>query len=650
MIPVVPTAEPAARAQTEPKRNQPGSIHTMLQHPLIENASERDRVFVELQGVGKTYSRRSWFKRVLGRMARDSDLEDEDDYDEPEEEEGASSPFDRQVLRDIDLRIDSGEVVGVIGRTASGKTTLLNIICNVTPPTNGTVTGKGRIVPLATFRRPMDGLNTGRRNLEIFGRMNGFLKSEIQDAIERAVEDSDFSGKIDERITRYASTEFMQLGYNFALHLKPDILVVDGALAVGDAHNQQEFLDRLLSFPNPDRILILCTSKFSTLRDFCSRAIWLQDGIIAGDGEPGKVIETYLGNAKSTRVPGTDLPEVYRRGPKWFLESGFALHLGHVQNQGKAILSALQSPAVTDADGPVTPTADRPNVAPDAWDEVARFAAEPDAGSLLSGIAALRAEERSRGFDFAPLNVPMGVWGTLESFRLLTRDGTPTQVAVPGESLMVETTFRVDRPDTRMDMVLALSASESIAGLLDKGPTAFATAPLLSSRIPRETIFERPGLYRVRVDLPGRLSEQIVDDVVLDCVLTFVLRNAAAGYGGVNRGDLSLSQIADILRRLEGGEALADIVPTADEPPEDPTERMLRDQLLRNLPALPKAIETVSLSLLLKGSLNEAVATGSYGSAIGRASIVMRPGLGMVVERARDERAKDTTRMSGRAP
>lgn len=604
--------------------------------------ADEEACFVEIQGLGKTYKRRSWFKRVLGRLARDSDDIDDDEVDHgtDEEIEDRSSPDgDRVVLRGIDLRIDQGEVVGIVGRTGSGKSTLLDILCNLTLPTSGRIVGKGRILPLHTVRRPLDALLSGRRNLEIYGRMNGFTREEVADAIAPAVDDTGFRDKIDERVHRYSTSDFMELSYSFALHLEPDILVVDGPLAVGDAHTQRAFLERLFAFPGRDRILIVCTSKISTLRDLCTRAIWLENGAVAGDGPPMSVIESYLQTAKLEQATGAlgrgtaavanpeYVPPVYRHGPAWFRETGMALYLGAREEEGFARLSTLKA---------ATETGVRPS-APAAWDEVERVSPHAESlQALRDGIAALRAREAAETPDFGPLDRRMDVWGTMRRLRLLSPEGKPTQIAAPGETMTVEAEVEVARPDTRMAFLLSLAASEPVEGLLDKGPKAFETRRLLFSRIPHETIFERPGLYRVRVELPGALTGQTVDDIVMDLTLTLVLRNGSPGFGGVERRDLSYRQIVDILRRRDAGEHVADIVPVEDTPPDDPTERMLCDQLLRNLPPLPKAPENFALSWIVKGSLNVEVQATPYTSDVRRGTVALRPTLPMAIERARD--------------
>ncbi len=597
-------------------------------------------VFIELTGVGKTYSRKSWFRRVLGRMARDSELEEDDLDDEPEPDEASPQPDNdhtHEALRNVTLAIRAGEIVGVVGRTGSGKSTLLNIISNLTLPTSGTLRGRGRIVPLHVFRRPMDSLISGRRNLELFGHMHGFSRAEVDPAIARAVDDCAFRAKIDQRVTLYASQDFMQLGYSFALHLNPDILVIDGPLAVGDAHNQKAFLDRLFAFPNDSRILIICTPKLSLLRQACHRVLWLDGGSVAADGPPEPVIKGYLqtasGDAASSGGAAASSGD-YQNGPAWFLDFGFGSFLGKLIRDGNivAVLAAGAPKASSRADtgvrAPAIPDAPIPSVpGPDA---AAPAVAPADV------IAALRAQEAAQAPDFAPLDLPMSVWGTLKSVRLLTRDGHPTQVAAPGEALVVEVSVEVVRPDTRVDLLAALAVSPGMEELRTKGVETFVPRPVLFTRLPDDTTLAHPGPYRLHIDLPAFLGAQGLDDCVMALSLTLVMRNGSPGFGGVNRADLSIRQIVDILCRLEAGEDLAEIVPVPDEPPTGQVELKLRDQLLANLPPLPKATANVSLAWFLMGSLNTETIQTTYTSPVKRGHALLRAALPMTIERAVD--------------
>lgn len=647
-------ADPGSRPAGAPPQEAaalavpPGGAVAEALPPLAE------RNFIELQAVGKTYRRRSWFKRVLGRLARDSEDFDDDDIvagaeEDERPDDAASDSGDRQVLKDVSLRIDQGEIVGIVGPTGSGKTTLLNIVCNLSLPTTGRVTGRGRMMPLHTMRRALDGLASGRSNLILLARLHGFSTAEASVAIEAAVKDAGFQHKIDEPVFTYASKDFTQLGYSFALHLDPDILVVDGAVIVGDAEFQKHFSERLSTYLRSGRIALLCISKISLLHEYCTRAIWIDRGQVFRDGPPGPVIEQYLNTARAKRqwaatpaedgqtdgvlalgadAGAEDLPPRFQDGPAWFAETGFDVYLEAISQSG-APFAHLSSriPEQDGGNGAWTRIFDSPGANPGPSDDGVAIGAER--------IADLRASEAQEAMDFAPIDLPADVWGRLLSLRLLTADGSPTQVAAPGETLMMELQFHCARPDTRFDMLGVLSSSESLERLIDKGPKRFAVQKHLFTRLPRE-LFPEPGMHRLQLAIPGSLSSLCYEDTVYELAITVVLRNRAPGFNGVERRDLSSAQILELLSQVNAGVPLADVTLPPDTPPEDEAALTVRDHLLTMVPPLPKAVLHVRLPWLVKGSLNTGVIATDYNSGVRRGDPVMRASLPISLERAGD--------------
>jgi ABC-2 type transport system ATP-binding protein len=200
---------------------------------------------------------------------------------------------DLWALRDVSLHVGQGEVVGIIGRNGAGKSTLLRVIAGVIKPTGGTVKTKGRLVPLIDLSAGFDMELTGRENIFLNGALFGLSRGEMNGRVRSIIDFAEIPGFIDVPMRTYSSGMIVRLGFAIAADMEPELLLVDEVLAVGDERFQEKCATRFQTFRDNGVTIILVSHNTSLVRSLCSRAIWLEQGSIAEDGDPGQVVEQY---------------------------------------------------------------------------------------------------------------------------------------------------------------------------------------------------------------------------------------------------------------------------------------------------------------------------------------------------------------------
>jgi ABC-type polysaccharide/polyol phosphate transport system ATPase subunit len=205
----------------------------------------------------------------------------------------AKGPKWRWVLRDIELMVEPGESVGLIGVNGSGKSTLLKILTEVMYPYAGTVNVHGRVGALLEVRAGLHADLTGRENVYLYGTLIGFPKDEIARRFDEIVEFANLQDAIDRQVKFYSSGMQMRLGFAVAAYLEPDVLLVDEALAVGDAFFQQRCLDRMSELIRGGTTLILVSHDLASIESVCTRSVWLQSGEVRKDGPVRDVLGDY---------------------------------------------------------------------------------------------------------------------------------------------------------------------------------------------------------------------------------------------------------------------------------------------------------------------------------------------------------------------
>ena len=201
-----------------------------------------------------------------------------------------------EVLRAVDgvsLAVVPGTTVGLIGRNGSGKSTLLKLVAGITKPTTGSVDVRGRISALIELGAGFHPEISGRENIFINGVMLGLTKREIVRRFDEIVEFAEIEDFIDSPVKTYSSGMYMRLGFAVAVHVDPDVLLIDEVLAVGDEGFSLKCLDKFAEFKRRGKTILLVTHGLSLVERYCDEAVWVDAGRIRGQGDPRRVVHTY---------------------------------------------------------------------------------------------------------------------------------------------------------------------------------------------------------------------------------------------------------------------------------------------------------------------------------------------------------------------
>jgi len=201
---------------------------------------------------------------------------------------------DFRALEDVSFRVGKGETVGIIGRNGSGKSTLLQIVCGTLNPTSGTVQTHGRIAALLELGAGFNPEFTGRENVYLSAGLYGLSRLQIDERFEQVVAFADIGDFIDQPVKSYSSGMFVRLAFAVIAHVDADILIVDEALAVGDAFFTQKCMRFLRDFMRNGTVLFV-SHDTAAVKALCSRAIWLQNGKLVAQGSAKKICDAYLG-------------------------------------------------------------------------------------------------------------------------------------------------------------------------------------------------------------------------------------------------------------------------------------------------------------------------------------------------------------------
>lgn len=198
-------------------------------------------------------------------------------------------------LKDINLEVMPGEVLGIIGKNGAGKSTLLKILSKVTGPTTGSIHYNGRIGSLLEVGTGFHGEMTGRENIFLNGAILGMTKAEIRKKLDEIIDFSGCERYIDTPVKRYSSGMMVRLGFAVAAHLEPEILVVDEVLSVGDAEFQKKAIGKMQDVSRDDgRTVLFVSHNMTAVKNLCKNGIMLQNGIIKFSGGIVSVVDHYL--------------------------------------------------------------------------------------------------------------------------------------------------------------------------------------------------------------------------------------------------------------------------------------------------------------------------------------------------------------------
>ena len=197
-------------------------------------------------------------------------------------------------LNDISLTVPKGTTLGVIGRNGSGKSTLLKLVAGITKPTSGTVKVDGRISALIELGAGFHPEISGRENVFINGIMLGLTRREIASRFDEIVEFAELTEFIDAPVKNYSSGMYMRLGFAVAIHVDPEVLLVDEVLAVGDEGFTHKCLDKFAEFKRRGKTILLVTHSLGMVERFCDEALWLDAGRVRGSGDPKRIVGAYV--------------------------------------------------------------------------------------------------------------------------------------------------------------------------------------------------------------------------------------------------------------------------------------------------------------------------------------------------------------------
>ena len=197
-------------------------------------------------------------------------------------------------LIDVSFTVDKGEAFGVIGRNGSGKSTLLKIISGILKPTSGKVAVNGRIAALIELGAGFHPEITGRENIYINGIMLGLTRRDIDARFDKIVEFSGIGEFLDQPVKTYSSGMYVRLGFAVAVHVDPDILLIDEVLAVGDEEFSARCIAKIQEMKYRGVTLIFVTHQLDQVRNLCDRALWLDHGRLEAIGDPMRVVDHYL--------------------------------------------------------------------------------------------------------------------------------------------------------------------------------------------------------------------------------------------------------------------------------------------------------------------------------------------------------------------
>ncbi|MFZ0547602.1 MAG: ABC transporter ATP-binding protein [Candidatus Promineifilaceae bacterium] len=209
-------------------------------------------------------------------------------------------------VNDVSFDVMPGESLGIVGRNGSGKSTILKLASGIIHPTSGQVLIRGRLSALLELGAGFHPDLTGRENIFLNGSILGMSKADIDRCYDAIVDFSELEEFINMPVKHYSSGMYMRLGFSVAVHVEPEILIIDEILAVGDQAFQAKCNDRIFELKKRGTTIILVSHNLYTIRSLCSHAIWLEHGLVKMTGDAEDVIDTYLESQQGWKVRRND--------------------------------------------------------------------------------------------------------------------------------------------------------------------------------------------------------------------------------------------------------------------------------------------------------------------------------------------------------
>jgi len=207
---------------------------------------------------------------------------------------GKGKKEQRDILKGINLSISKGEVVGLIGVNGSGKSTLLKLMTQIIYPNKGTITTKGKLTSLLELGAGFHPDFSGRENIYFNASIFGLTRKEIDERLDDIIKFSELEDFIDNPVRTYSSGMYMRLAFSVAINVDAEILLIDEILSVGDEHFQEKCLKKIEELKSQGVTIVFVTHGMGTVKRFCTRAVWLHEGVIQKDGNIDEVIDEYI--------------------------------------------------------------------------------------------------------------------------------------------------------------------------------------------------------------------------------------------------------------------------------------------------------------------------------------------------------------------
>ena len=234
---------------------------------------------VELRGVGKRFQRHADRRSTLKeRIVRGRSKQTQDFW----------------AIRNVSLSIPRGSVYGIIGHNGSGKSTLLKLMTGIYRPTEGAITTDGRVAALIELGAGFHPDMTGRENIRLNGSILGLSRGEIEHSMDTIIDFAGLRDFIDDPVKHYSSGMYVRLGFSVAVHMRPDVLLIDEVLAVGDEEFQRKCFDHLYTLRREGRTIVVVSHGLGQLEGLCDEVAWLDHGEVQSVGGATDTISAYL--------------------------------------------------------------------------------------------------------------------------------------------------------------------------------------------------------------------------------------------------------------------------------------------------------------------------------------------------------------------
>lgn len=208
------------------------------------------------------------------------------------------SKFRREVreidaLKGVSFELEEKHVLGIVGNNGAGKSTLVRTIAGILPPTEGQVTINGRVSTLLSLGVGFNKKLTGHENVILGGLASGYTRDEIEEKFHEIADWTELGDRLEMQVSTYSSGMYSRLAFAVAVHMDPDIMIVDEALSTGDARFKAKAVAKMKSLLEGDRTMVLVSHSLATVQEMCTDAIWLDQGQLLMRGTPDEIIEAY---------------------------------------------------------------------------------------------------------------------------------------------------------------------------------------------------------------------------------------------------------------------------------------------------------------------------------------------------------------------